>query len=73
MMQNINGQEMDYDLFKVKFDSDPSLKKLVDRFDGQGVVIKTKEKQQPTELGTKPKVNNAAAVRAANNVLQQPG
>lgn len=73
MMQNVSGQEMDYDLFKMEFDKNPALKKLVDRFDGQGLIIKTKEKQQSTEFGNKPKTNNAAALRAANNVLKQPG
>jgi len=73
MLQNISGQEMDYDLFKAAFDANPAIKNLVDRFDGKGVVIKTKEKAQPTEFGKKPKTNNSAAVRAADNVLQQPG
>jgi hypothetical protein len=73
MMQNISGQEMDYDLFKLEFDANPALKKLVDRFDGKGIVIKTKEKSQPTEFGKKPKTNNSDALRAANKVIQQPG
>lgn len=73
MMQNISGQEVDYDLFKAEFDANPALKKLVDRFDGQGVLIKTKEKQMPTEFGKKPKADNSAAVRAADKVIQQPG
>jgi hypothetical protein len=72
MMQNISGQEMDYDLFKAEFDTNPALKQLVDRFDGHGIIIKTKEKQS-TEFGSKPKVNNSAALRAADNILQQPG
>lgn len=73
MLQNISGQEMDYDLFKTEFDANPALKKLVDRFDGKGVVVKTKEKNQPTEKGTKSKSNNSDAMRAANKVIQQPG
>ncbi len=73
MLQNISGQEMDYDLFKTEFDKNPAIKNLVDRFDGNGVVIKTKEKNQPTELGQKPKPNNSAALRAADKIIQQPG
>lgn len=73
MLQNISGQEMDYDLFKIEFDKNPGIKNLVDRFDGNGVVIKTKEKVQPTELGKKPKADNSAALRAADKVIQQPG
>ena len=64
---------MDYDLFKLEFDNNPQLKTLVQSFNAQGVVIKTKEKNQPTEFGKKPSSNNSAAVRAADKVLQQPG
>lgn len=73
MMQNVTGQKIDYDLFKLQFDSNPGVKKLVNRFDGKGVEIKTKEKERPTEFGKKPEIDNAAANRAAANVLQQPG
>lgn len=73
MLQNTSGQEIDYDAFKEIFDADPYVKKIVDRFDGKGLVIKTKEKQKPTEFGQKPPEDNAAAMRAANNVIQQPG
>ena len=73
MMQNVTGQKIDYDLFKMQFDSNPSVKNLVNRFDGQGIEIKTKEKKMPTEFGKKPGIDTAAASRAAANVLQQPG
>lgn len=73
MMQNVTGQKIDYDLFKTLFDTNPRVKNLVNRFDGMGVEIKTKDKQRPTEFGTKPGIDNAAASRAASNVLQQPG
>lgn len=73
LMQNVTGQKVDYDLFKVMFDSNPKVKNLVNRFDGMGIEIKTKEKQRPTEFGKKPGIDTAAASRAADNVLQQPG
>ena len=73
MMQNVTGQKIDYDLFKLQFDSNPGVKKLVNRFDGKGVEIKTKEKERPTEFGKKPEIDTVAASRAAGNVLQQPG
>lgn len=73
MMQNVTGQKIDYDLFKRQFDTNPSVKNLVNRFDGMGVEIKTKEKERPTEFGKKPGIDKAAANRAAGNVLQQPG
>ncbi len=71
--QNVTGQELDYDTFKMIFDKDPSIKNLVQNFSRYGVTIKTKEKEPPTEFGQKPKVDNAGALRAADNVLQQPG
>jgi hypothetical protein len=73
MMQNINGQEIDYDLFKMQFDSNPQIKNLVNRFDGQGIEIKTKEKNVPTEFGQKPGIDMGAAKSAAKNVMSQPG
>jgi|694.fasta_scaffold00357_40 hypothetical protein len=71
--QNVTGQDLDYDTFKMIFDKDPNVKNLVQNFSSYGITIKTKEKEPPTELGQKPQTNNADAVRAANNVLQQPG
>ena len=73
MMQNVTGQKIDYDLFKRQFDTNPSIKNLVTRFDGMGIEIKTKEKERPTEFGKKPEIDTGAANRAAANVLQQPG
>jgi len=53
---NQNGQEfgspdIDYDRFAARWDSDPILKKLVDRFDGHGVVIKTANSEDQPEQG----------------------
>jgi hypothetical protein len=73
MMRNVSGQEIDYESFKAEFDANPQLKNLVDRFDGKGIVIKTKEKNMPSQSGQPPKDDNAAIQRAANNILQQPG
>lgn len=47
MMQNITGQEIDYDAFKSEFDANPQLKNIVDNFDENGVTIKTKNKSAP--------------------------
>lgn len=73
IMQNVTGQKIDYDLFKMQFDSNPRVKNLVNRFDSRGIEVKTREKEMPTEFGQKPGIDNAAASRAAANVLQQPG
>jgi len=39
------GLNIGYDTFKARWDTDPILKKLVDRFDGHGVVLKTNNPQ----------------------------
>lgn len=47
MMRNLGGQELDYDSFKSQFDSNPAYQQLVDKFDADGVTIKTKNKITP--------------------------
>jgi hypothetical protein len=41
------GIPVDYDRFAARWDSDPKLKQLVTRFDGRGIVLKTKAKEMP--------------------------
>jgi hypothetical protein len=43
---------IDYDRFAARWDSDPVLKSIVDRFDGNGLVIKTDNNAQQPEQGT---------------------
>ena len=45
--QGYGAPDIDYDRFNARWESDPILKQLVDRFDGQGLVIKTAEKPMP--------------------------
>lgn len=73
MTRNVTGQTVDYDSFKIDFDSNPELKNLVNRFDGDVVELKTKVK--PDEVtGQEPNADiNASAKRAAAKTLQQPG
>ncbi len=73
MYQNLTGQELDYETFKVQFDKEPDIKTLVKSFNKYGVVINTAEKEMPTEFGQPPKDNKSDAMRAANKVLKQPG
>jgi hypothetical protein len=47
-MTNIGQEEFDYDTFKLTFDADPNLQKLVARFDQEGIELKTK-KQTPAQ------------------------
>jgi hypothetical protein len=74
MLQNVSGIQMDYETFKAEFDAIPQLANIVDRFDGQGIVLKTKEKPEATR--GEPKDSGGvmgAAKRAASKTLGRPG
>lgn len=43
---------IDYDRFAARWDSDPVLKSIVDRYDSHGLVIKTANKAKQVEKGT---------------------
>lgn len=43
--------EIDYDRFAARWETDPILKQLVTRFDGQGVVLKTKKHTSQPQQG----------------------
>ena len=72
-MRNFSGTNMDYETFKAQFDSVPQLKNIVDRFDGNGLVLKTKEKPEATRSDKNNTGIDAAASRAAAKTMQQPG
>jgi hypothetical protein len=42
---------IDYDRFAARWDSDPILQQLVDRFDAAGVVLKTANKENNVSRG----------------------
>jgi hypothetical protein len=73
MMQNVTGQDVDYDAFKNQFDANPQLKDLVDNFDENGITIKTKaKKKEPGAVGDKDKAMagvKASAKRAAAKMV----
>ena len=73
MMQNTTGQEVDYDAFKSQFDANPQMKSLVDKFDENGITIKTKNKvKEPGQPGDKDKAManvKTAAKRAAAKMI----
>ena len=48
--QNYGAPDIDYDRFAARWESDPILKQLVDRFDGHGVVIKTDKKEDQLNI-----------------------
>ena len=59
---------IDYDRFAARWETDPILKKLVARFNGHGVVIKTDKKEPKPEQGN-PEAHNEIdkmAKRATN-------
>ena len=50
--QNFGSPAIDYDRFAARWESDPILKQLVDRFDGHGLVIKTNaNSEEPEQQG----------------------
>jgi hypothetical protein len=75
MLQNVTGQDVNYDSFKAEFDSRPEMKNLVDKFDANGVTIKTKNKvQEPGQPGDKNKAMagvKSSAKRAASKLLNK--
>jgi hypothetical protein len=72
-MQNISGQQIDYDAFKKEFDNNPALNALVDRFDSEGIVLKTKTKSSktPNKANKGEKDISGSAKRAAANILKK--
>jgi hypothetical protein len=75
MLQNVGGQALDYDAFKSAFDSNPSFQQLVDKFDDDGITVKTKNKMEPPGVpGNKDKSKaavNSSAKRAAGKLLNK--
>ena len=73
MLRNISGTKMDYETFKAEFDQVPQLKNIVDRFDGRGITLKTKEKPEATQSDKSSSSLDKSASRAASKTLKQPG
>jgi len=73
MLKNFSGTQMDYETFKAQFDTVPQLKNIVDRFDGQGITLKTKEKPEATRSDKNASSLDQSASRAAAKLLKQPG
>lgn len=73
MLQNVSGLRLDYQTFKRQFDTIPELKQVVDRFDRNGIVLKTAEKPGETSADQAQANIATSAKRAAAKTLQQPG
>lgn len=65
------GISIDYDAFAARWESDPILKQLVDRFDANGLVIKTNNGEDPQQhTGHKENELARMAKRAAHKHRQ---
>ena len=62
--QNYGAPAIDYDRFNARWETDPVLKQLVDRFDGKGLHIKTKEKEPQQHTSHKEREVSKMAKRA---------
>lgn len=73
MLKNMSGTQMDYETFKAEYDAIPQLQNLVDRFDGEGITLKTRKKPEATRTGNEPTDLGQGASRAAAKMLKKPG
>lgn len=62
----MGSPNIDYDRFAARWETDPMLKQLVDRFDGNGLVIKTNNTDQIPQGQNKEREISRMAKRAAN-------
>lgn len=69
--QQYSSPDIDYDRFSKRWESDPIMKKLVDRFDGNGLVIKTnKNVDQPEQGKPAPNMVDRAAKSATKRAMK---
>jgi hypothetical protein len=72
MLQNVTGQQVDYETFKAEFDAGGPLRDIVDKFDSEGVTVKTKEKEiAKGQSNGKGSSVDSMAKRAAANTLKR--
>jgi hypothetical protein len=64
--KNLGAPSIDYDRFAARWETDPVLKQLVDRFDGSGLVIKTNEKEPNMKTSHKEREVSKMAKRATH-------
>jgi hypothetical protein len=64
--RNFGAPTIDYDRFAARWETDPILKALVDKFDGAGLVVKTNEKDKPPRTSHKEREVSKMAKRATN-------
>jgi hypothetical protein len=59
-----------YDQFNARWEKEPVLKQLVDRFDGNGLVVKTDAKEQPERSQKKTNAMDKMAKRATDKAFK---
>jgi len=63
---NFGAPTIDYDRFAARWETDPILKQLVDKFDGAGLTIKTNEKDKVARSSHKEREVSKMAKRATH-------
>lgn len=61
---NYGAPAIDYDRFAARWETDPVLKQIVDRFDGSGLVIKTQAQSDEPEMGQQDQDTSAVSQMA---------
>jgi len=51
LMQNVGGEQFDYQTFKAAYDSDPTIEPLVNNFNSVGIELKTNKNTDDTPQG----------------------
>jgi len=71
LMQNVGDEQFDYDSFKTSYDSNPQIQALVQRFDGNGIELKTKTKNPKTPDGKDTGADNISKMAKAATARRQ--
>jgi hypothetical protein len=71
LMQNVGEEQFDYDSFKASYDSNPQVQSLVQRFDGDGIELKTKTKNPKTPSGKDTGADNISKMAKAATARRQ--
>lgn len=71
MSQNITGTAIDYEAFKLEYDSNPAYQEVVKKFDANGVTLNT-IKDEPTQQASSGGSSlDSMAKRAAQKVVNR--
>ena len=70
ILQNVQGNSVDYQAFKAQYDANPSLKDFIKNFDENGVTLKTStdSSEQPVSDKGTSDINTSAKRAAAKQI-----